>query len=161
MTSIICRGYLMARSFRRMLAVALLGVLTLQLSASGREVAAVPNDDRAISHALNRLAFGARPGDIERVRRIGLGAWIEQQLQPNKIANGALETRLARLTTTHLDSAAVARDYFIPSRQARRQRQLAQSGTRPEMEQRAPSEAAKPRVEGQAMMAPEMRAEQQ
>ena len=151
----------MARSFRRLLAVAFLAVLTLQLSASGREVAAVPNDDRAIAHTLNRLAFGARPGDIERVRRIGLGAWIEQQLQPNKIANSALETRLAKLTTTHLDSATVARDYFIPSRQAQRQRQLAQSGARPGMEPPAPSETAKPRVEGPAMMAPEMRAEQQ
>ena len=36
--------------------------------------------DQQIIHALNRLTFGPRPGDIEQVRRIGLNKWIEQQL---------------------------------------------------------------------------------
>ena len=35
------------------------------------------NDGQKIEHALNRLAFGARPGDIEQVRQIGLQRWIE------------------------------------------------------------------------------------
>jgi uncharacterized protein (DUF1800 family) len=143
----------MARSFRRPLAVALLGVLALQFAASGREVAAVPNDDHAIAHALNRLAFGARLGDIERVKRIGLGAWIEQQLSPAKIDNSDLTTRLARLKTIELDSATVAREYFLPARQARRQRQLAaakQDGVmNPKMDSMTPD--AKP---GPPMAAP-------
>src|SRR5713226_8919215 len=40
------------------------------------------SEDEAILHALNRLGYGPRPGDIERVRRIGLERWIEQQLHP-------------------------------------------------------------------------------
>ncbi|MFI5098882.1 MAG: hypothetical protein ACHQT6_12985, partial [Candidatus Acidiferrales bacterium] len=32
--------------------------------------------DEAILHALNRLAYGPRPGDIERVRQMGLAKWI-------------------------------------------------------------------------------------
>src|SRR5438874_1565346 len=41
--------------------------------------------DEAILHALNRLAYGPRPGDVERVRQMGLAKWIEQQLNPNSI----------------------------------------------------------------------------
>src|SRR4030088_399937 len=41
--------------------------------------------DEAILHALNRLAYGPRPGDLERVRQMGLEKWIEQQLNPNSI----------------------------------------------------------------------------
>ena len=41
--------------------------------------------DEAILHALNRLAYGPRPGDIERVRQMGLEKWIDQQLEPKSI----------------------------------------------------------------------------
>ncbi len=52
-------------------------------------VAAQPADsERArAEHALNRLAFGARPGEVERVLRIGVDRWIEQQLHPERIAD--------------------------------------------------------------------------
>jgi Protein of unknown function (DUF1800) len=39
--------------------------------------------EQQIIHALNRLTFGSRPGDIEEVRRMGLAKWIELQLHPN------------------------------------------------------------------------------
>ena len=39
-------------------------------------------EDEAILHAMNRLAYGPRPGDVEYVRQIGLEKWIEQQLHP-------------------------------------------------------------------------------
>ncbi len=41
------------------------------------------NADEAILHAMNRLAYGPRPGDVERVRQMGLAKWIDQQLSPN------------------------------------------------------------------------------
>ena len=48
------------------------------------------NDERQrAEHALNRLAFGARPGDVERVMRIGVDRWIEQQLHPERIDDRA------------------------------------------------------------------------
>src|SRR5713101_426882 len=31
--------------------------------------------DEAILHALNRLAYGPRPGDVERVRQMGQAKW--------------------------------------------------------------------------------------
>ncbi len=50
--------------------------------------------DEAILHALNRLAYGPRPGDMERVRQMGLAKWIDQQLNPNSIDDRAVEARL-------------------------------------------------------------------
>jgi uncharacterized protein (DUF1800 family) len=87
--------------------------------------AAIPNDVASVTHALNRLAFGPRPGDAARVREMGLEKWIEQQLSPDRIANQALDARLARFDTLTLDAATIARDYFLPARQQRRARQLA------------------------------------
>src|SRR3979411_2138279 len=47
--------------------------------------------DEAILHALNRLAYGPRPGDVERVRQMGLATWIEQQLRRNSIDEQQIE----------------------------------------------------------------------
>ena len=55
---------------------------------------ALPSDDAAITHALARLTFGARPGDVERVRAIGLATWIDRQLHPERIDDAAAERRL-------------------------------------------------------------------
>ena len=53
-------------------------------------VAASPATERQkAQHALNRLAFGARPGDVEKVMRVGVDRWIEQQLRPERIADRA------------------------------------------------------------------------
>jgi uncharacterized protein (DUF1800 family) len=59
--------------------------------------------DRQIVHVLNRLTFGPRPGDVDRVRRIGIDAWIDQQLHPERVAeNPALADKLRPLTTLDL-----------------------------------------------------------
>ena len=39
-------------------------------------------DDKTIVHVLNRLGFGPAPGDVERLRRMGLDKYIDQQLRP-------------------------------------------------------------------------------
>ena len=46
-------------------------------------------DDRVITHVLNRLGYGPRPGDVERVKRMGLTAYINDQLNPSQIADTA------------------------------------------------------------------------
>jgi len=51
-------------------------------------------EDQAITHALNRLAYGPHPGDVERIRQMGLERWIDQQLNPETIDDSALENRL-------------------------------------------------------------------
>jgi uncharacterized protein (DUF1800 family) len=55
-------------------------------SAQDRAAAgAIPNDPAAIAHALNRLAYGPRPGQIEEIQRGGLSGWIDAQLHPASI----------------------------------------------------------------------------
>src|SRR6266478_1144673 len=49
--------------------------------------------DEAIVHALNRLAYGPRPGEVESIRQMGLAKWIDQQLNPNSIDDKTMEAR--------------------------------------------------------------------
>ena len=60
--------------------------------------------DEAILHALNRLAYGPRPGDVDRVRQMGLAKWIDQQLNPNSIDDKAVEARLDSYRTLRMSS---------------------------------------------------------
>lgn len=104
----------------------------LLLSAAGgppviQAASPAPATDAAIAHVLNRLTFGPRPGDIERVKAMGIQQWIDLQLTPSRIDNGALESRLARLDTLTLDSQTIQRDYAGPAMQERRERKQEQS----------------------------------
>jgi uncharacterized protein (DUF1800 family) len=67
--------------------------------------------DEAILHALNRLAYGPRPGDIERVRQMGLAKWIDQQLNPNSIDDKAVEARLDTYPTLRMSSQQLLAEY--------------------------------------------------
>ena len=51
--------------------------------------------DARILHALNRLTFGPRPGDLEAVRATGLDKWFDGQLHPENIDETDLNARLA------------------------------------------------------------------
>jgi uncharacterized protein (DUF1800 family) len=53
---------------------------------------------RAI-HALNRLTFGPRPGDVDRVLAMGVDKWVDLQLHPEKIDDSALQSRLDQFRT--------------------------------------------------------------
>lgn len=54
--------------------------------------------NQQILHALDRLTFGPRPGDVDRVRSMGLKKWIDLQLHPDRIPeNPELAARLAPL----------------------------------------------------------------
>lgn len=50
-------------------------------------------------HVLNRCTFGARPGDVARVEAMGVDAFLEQQLNPEHIADKACDARTRRLET--------------------------------------------------------------
>jgi uncharacterized protein (DUF1800 family) len=76
--------------------------------------------DEAILHALNRLAYGPRPGDLERVRQMGLAKWIDQQLNPNSIDDKVLEARLQNYPTLRLSTAKLIDEYPQP-KQAEKQ----------------------------------------
>ena len=76
--------------------------------------------DADIVHVLNRITFGPRPGDVARVREIGLEAYLEQQLHPERIDDTDLEQTLTRFETLDLDSSMLVREYHLPALMTRR-----------------------------------------
>src|SRR5690242_20069773 len=75
--------------------------------------------DEAVLHALNRLAYGPRPGDIERVKQMGLAKWIDQQLSPNATEDKPLEVKLERLPTLRMSTATLIAEYPQPKQAAK------------------------------------------
>ena len=65
-------------------------------------------------HALNRLTFGPRPGDVDRVAAIGVDKWIDQQLNPNKIDDSALDSRLAQFRTLKMQPKEMLANFPPP-----------------------------------------------
>ncbi len=65
-------------------------------------------------HALNRLAFGPRPGDVDRVLAMGVDKWIDQQLNPQKIDDRALEARLDDLRTLKMSAKDLVQNFPPP-----------------------------------------------
>jgi len=78
-------------------------------------------EDEAILQALNRLGFGPKPGDVERVKEMGLQKWIDQQLRPDSIKDSALEARLDRFPTLKMSSAKLVDEFPQPQVAARRE----------------------------------------
>ena len=73
------------------------------------------NKDQQVLHALDRLTFGPRPGDFERVKKQGLKRWIDLQLHPDRIAeNPALEAQLAPLESLRMNSLEMLQHYPTP-----------------------------------------------
>jgi len=125
-------------------------VMSLLVVIAGRPEAGAPApvSDEAITHALNRLTFGPRPGDLERVKAIGLQSWVDLQLNPSRIDDAALLAKLARLHTLHLDSQTIQREYAGPAMQARRERQPSNPDREPSNPDRRPPSARQARGPG-------------
>jgi uncharacterized protein (DUF1800 family) len=73
-----------------------LAVASAPMLAQGGS-AVLPGDAASVEHALNRLTFGPRPGDAERVTRDGLAAWSDTQLHPDRIDDSRLQSLLPPL----------------------------------------------------------------
>jgi uncharacterized protein (DUF1800 family) len=106
----------------RCLALVLATLVAAPVPADPAARPSSPADDGRIAHALSRLTFGARPGDMDRVRSQGLEAWIEAQLDPAHIADRDLERRLGSLRTLQLSTPRLLEGYAVP-REARRELQ--------------------------------------
>ena len=82
-----------------------LGISAQNMRGPDRKSAAKLNEDQRILHVLNRLGFGARPGDLERVKAMGIDNYINQQLFPEKIDDSASEAKLQNLETLRMTTA--------------------------------------------------------
>jgi uncharacterized protein (DUF1800 family) len=67
--------------------------------------------DQRILHALDRLTFGPRPGEVEEVKAMGLDAWIAQQLHPKTVDDSTMELRLQQFPAMRLTEEELTRRF--------------------------------------------------
>jgi len=66
---------------------------------------------------LNRLGYGPRPGDMDRVRHMGIAGYIERQLHPEGIPDDRVQQALAEYPVLMTASALLVQAYPEPSNQ--------------------------------------------
>ncbi|MCC6242766.1 MAG: DUF1800 family protein, partial [Gemmatimonadaceae bacterium] len=103
--------------------------------------------DQQVQHVLNRLAFGPRPGDVAKVRAMGVDAWIAEQLEPQRIDNSATEQFVARFTTLNKSGEDLLAQYPPPGAQ------LAQLARQNRGQPISPADSAKLREQGRQSFA--------
>lgn len=72
------------------------------------------DEHKRVAHALNRLTFGPRPGDIERVTAMGVDKWVDEQLHPEKIDDSAVQARLLQYPTISMDTQQIVENFPPP-----------------------------------------------
>ena len=82
----------------------LLVLLTVSLAAKKQKQTHAPDDPKRALHALDRLTFGPRPGDVQAVAAMGVDKWIDLQLHPEQINDTAMQSRLAGYRTLQMST---------------------------------------------------------
>jgi uncharacterized protein (DUF1800 family) len=101
-------------------------ILTLAFAASQTAGAQAPLDhrelpaDQQVIHALSRLTFGAKPGDVQKVRAMGVDKWIDLQLHPERIDDSSFRHFLDHYNVLKEDQNDLLMNYAQAQR-ARRQ----------------------------------------
>lgn len=88
----------------------LVGVSLYATRKPNKTTTAADERQRAI-HALDRLTFGPRPGDVQAVAAMGVDKWIELQLHPERTDNSAMQARLAGYRTLTMSSREMLLDF--------------------------------------------------
>ncbi|HVM60964.1 MAG TPA: DUF1800 domain-containing protein [Verrucomicrobiae bacterium] len=83
-------------------------------------------DREKIIHVLDRLGYGPRPGDVERIAKMGLDRYLDQQLHPERIDDSELESDLAKFDILKMDETGLFQT-FRDDQEAQRQRQREQA----------------------------------
>jgi uncharacterized protein (DUF1800 family) len=82
-------------------------------TAKKRPLPPLTQEQRAI-HALNRLTFGPRPGDLDHVLQVGVDKWIDQQLHPESIDDSVLNARLGPLPSLRMSPKDLVQNFPSP-----------------------------------------------
>jgi uncharacterized protein (DUF1800 family) len=104
-----------------------------------------------------RATFGARPGDVARLRAIGAAAWLEKQLEPAPAPEGAVDAALAPLRTLAMSIPDLLREFPRPDPETR-QKLRDGSMTRREAMELYPPEKRPSRIVGELAAARMVRA---
>jgi uncharacterized protein (DUF1800 family) len=89
----------------------------LAATPATKKVAAAPEiqGEERVLHALNRLTFGPRPGDVAAVQAMGLARWFERQLNPARIDDSALDARLGMFPAMRMQQTELMWRYPSPA----------------------------------------------
>src|SRR5712692_8164569 len=101
--------------------------LVLVLALAAQVPTLTPRD--SAFHALNRLAYGARPGEADSVARFGVMRWIARQLDPDHISDDHIAEREREFKILDYNRADLAGRYRDATRERQRlQREAAATG---------------------------------
>ena len=56
-------------------------------------------EQQKLIHFLNRTSFGPRREDVEKIQRLGIRAYLDEQLHPERITDNIVEEKIAGLKT--------------------------------------------------------------
>ena len=76
------------------------------------------NQEQKVIHFLNRTSFGPTRDDVQRVRRLGIHAYLDEQLNPEQIADGLVEDKVAGLKSMRLSARELLELYPQPKQAA-------------------------------------------
>ncbi|UGQ45422.1 DUF1800 domain-containing protein [Massilia endophytica] len=102
--------------------------------------------EQAAAHVLNRLAFGPRPGDIQRVAEMGVQRYVDEQLQPASIPLPEELSRRLHALQTLQEPAGATLGRFLEVRAMRRDEDEAFKAKRREVFGQIANEAAEARL---------------
>jgi len=95
--------------------IVLVLLLLLLVTATAVPAPQKSPEEQKITHVLNRVAFGARPGDAQRVHKMGIRAYIEEQLHPDRISDALADERVAALDSLTMGRSELFNEF--PDRQ--------------------------------------------
>ena len=90
------------------------GANAQKMTAKPTVTSAALTEDQKILHVLNRLGFGVRPGDVARVKQMGLDKYIESQLNPGSINDSATDAKLANFDVLKMSNEELFAKYPNP-----------------------------------------------
>ena len=116
------------------------------LGVPSPDAVAASTIDPKFIHVLNRLSFGPRPGDIDHVRAVGIEAYLQEQLDPDRLMQpGELTQQLQDLETLKLDPSQLLQEYR-PQPQRMRHKSKAQKRSAEQKAQKPLREAMQARL---------------
>lgn len=99
-----------------LLPIGVAGLASFAMSATPQAESAPMTDRQKIVHVLNRLGYGPRPGDIERVAKIGVDEYVRQQLHPEQIADAAVGKKIAVFDTLAMPLGDLIKSAYAETR---------------------------------------------
>jgi uncharacterized protein (DUF1800 family) len=106
-----------------------LAVLVLSTLPTAQPSAQVLSSRDSAFHALNRLAYGPRPGDVDSVARLGVMRWIDRQLYPERVPDERVAARERGYRLLDLDRGELAQRYAGAQRERQQmRREMAATG---------------------------------